>query len=148
MSSTYQTLQHSPVFWAGGRSPLFMWAFRWQKSMQNYRPPFFFCTNTTVLHQALWLGLIAPDSNISHMWFWTSSTNSRGNPSKSFLKGSVICNFYCVFHGVGTAQFHWIQWEHIMVFSQELVGSICQLEEPKSPGHSSPMHQIIYHVFA
>ena len=45
--------------------------------MQNHRPPPF-CTNTTALHQALWLGLIAPDPNISCRWFCTSSTNSGG----------------------------------------------------------------------
>ena len=46
--------------------------------MQNHRPPSFFHTNTTALHQALWLGLIAPDSNISHRWFKTSLTNGGG----------------------------------------------------------------------
>ena len=30
------------------------------------------------LHQALWLGLMAPDSNISFKWFLTSSTISGG----------------------------------------------------------------------
>ena len=51
----------------------------------------------------------------------------QGNLSKSFLEGSVISNFYHVFCGMGTAQFCWIQWEHIMVFGQELAGSISQL---------------------
>ena len=57
----------------------------------------------------------------------------QGNPSKLLFKGSVICNFYCLVHGVGTAQFHWIQWEHAMVFSQEPVDSICQLGGPGLP---------------
>ena len=32
-----------------------------------------------------------------------------GNSSKSFLKGSNIGDFYCMFHGLGTAQFCWIK---------------------------------------
>ena len=35
-----------------------------------------------------------------------------------------------MFHGMGTALFHWIQSEHIMVFGQEQAGSICQLWGP------------------
>ena len=54
----------------------------------------------------------------------------QGNASKSFLKWSFIHNFYHIFHGMGTAQFHWIQWEYIIVFSQEPVGSIHQLWDP------------------
>ena len=55
--------------------------------MQNCRPPSFFLTNTTALHQALWLGLIAPDSSISCRWFQTSSTSSRGICPNLSLKG-------------------------------------------------------------
>ena len=65
--------------------------------MQNHRPPSFFCTNTTALHQALWLGLIAPDSIISHRWFQTSSTNSgRGIHLNHSLKGVSSHYFYHV----------------------------------------------------
>ena len=46
--------------------------------MQNSRLPSFFLTNATTLHQALWLGLIAPDSNIFCRWFQTSSINGGG----------------------------------------------------------------------
>ena len=60
------------------KESFFMQAFRWWKSIQNCKPPSFFHTNTTALHQALWLGLMAPDSNISHRWFLTSSTNGGG----------------------------------------------------------------------
>ena len=42
--------------------------------MQKCKPPSFFLTSTTVLHQALWLGLMALDSSISFRWFLTSST--------------------------------------------------------------------------
>ena len=55
-----------------------MWALRWQKSMQKWRLPSFFQTSTTVLHHALWLGQIMPESSISHRCAWTSSTNSGG----------------------------------------------------------------------
>ena len=61
--------------------------------MQNHRPPSFFLTNTTVLHQALWLGWIAPDSSISCRWFLTSSTNSRGICLNCFLKGVSSVTF-------------------------------------------------------
>ena len=61
--------------------------------MQNHRLPSFFCTNTTALHQALWLGLIAPDSNISHRWFQTSSTNGRGICLNHSLKGVSSVTF-------------------------------------------------------
>ena len=55
-----------------------MWVLRQWKSMQKHRPPSFFWTNTTALHQALWLGQIVPESNISHKCVWTSSINGRG----------------------------------------------------------------------
>ena len=55
-----------------------MQAFRWWKSIQKHKPPSFFCTNTMVLHQALWLGLMVPDSDITFKWFLTSSTIGGG----------------------------------------------------------------------
>ena len=80
-----------------------MQAFRQQKSIQNCRLPSFFCTNTTVLHQALWLGLIVPDSNISCRWFQTSSTNGRGIHLNCSLKGVssvpfIMCSVEWVQH--------------------------------------------------
>ena len=54
------------------------------------------------------------------------------NLSKLFLKGSVIHNFYHMLCVMGTAQFHWIQLEHIMVFDQEPMSSICQLGAQES----------------
>ena len=70
-----------------------MQVFGWQKSMQNPRLPSFFHTNTTALHQALWLGLIALDSNISHRWFQTFSTNGRGIHLNHSLKGVSSITF-------------------------------------------------------
>ena len=61
--------------------------------MQNCRLPFFFLTNTTALHQALWLALIVPDSSISCRWFWTSSTSSRGICLNCSLKGVSSVTF-------------------------------------------------------
>ena len=86
-----------------------MQVFGWQKLIQNCKLPSFFCTNTTALHQALWLGLMAPDSNISHRWFLTSSTNGGRIHLNCSLKGVSICDFYRMFHGVGTDQLGWIQ---------------------------------------
>ena len=124
-----------------------MQAFRWQNSMQNHRLPSFFFTNTTSLHQALWLGQIAPDSSISHRWFPTSSNNSWGIHLNHSLKGVSSITF--------------------IMCSVELVSPI--LLDPtktccgiwpgaggqhlpawgaKSQTHSSPIHLIVYHVFA
>ena len=46
--------------------------------MQKCRPPSFLHTNTTVLHHGLWLGWIAPTSNISFTCAWTLSTIGGG----------------------------------------------------------------------
>ena len=81
-----------------------MQAFRWQKLIQNHKLPSFFCTNTTVLHQALWLGLMTPDSNIFPQVVPNLLNQWWGNLSKLMLRGSVICDFYCMFCGMGTAQ--------------------------------------------
>ena len=64
-----------------------MCMFRWQKSMQNHKPPSFFLINTTALHHALWLGQIAPDSSISWRWLQTSLTRGRGIHLNHSLKG-------------------------------------------------------------
>ena len=70
-----------------------MWALRQQKSMQNHRPPSFFLTSTTTLHQALWLVLIVPDSSISCRWFQTSSASSAGICLNCSLKGVSSVTF-------------------------------------------------------
>ena len=46
--------------------------------MQKYKLPSIFLTNMTALHEALWLGLMPLDSNISLRWFLTSFTISSG----------------------------------------------------------------------
>ena len=61
--------------------------------MQNCRLPSFFLTNTTALHHTLWLGLIVPDSSISHRWFQSSSTSSRGICLNCSLKGVSSVTF-------------------------------------------------------
>ena len=70
-----------------------MWAFRQQKSMQKHRPPSFIHTSTMVLHQVLWLGLMALDSNISLRWFLTSSTIGSGIHLNCSLKGVLSITF-------------------------------------------------------
>ena len=81
-----------PVSWTGGKSPSSC-TFRQQNSMQNCRLPSFFLTNTTALHHALWLGLIAPDSSISCRWFQTSSTRGGGICLNHSLKGVSSATF-------------------------------------------------------
>ena len=77
VTTAYQTLQclfNSQQ----GVGILFVWVFRWQKSMQKHGLPSFFWTSTTALHHTLWLGWIVPESNISHRCVQTSSTKGRG----------------------------------------------------------------------
>ena len=45
------------------------------------------------LHQALWLGLMVPDSNISFKWFLTSSTSCGGIHLNHSLKGVLSVTF-------------------------------------------------------
>ena len=70
-----------------------MWAFKQRKSIQKHRLPSFFCTSTMALHQAVWLGLMMPDSNISFKWFLTSSTSGGGIHVNCFLKGVLSVTF-------------------------------------------------------
>ena len=58
--------------------------------MQDCKSPYFFLTNTTALHHALWLGQIVPNSSISWRWLWTFSTRGRGICLNCSLKG-VSC---------------------------------------------------------
>ena len=63
-------------------------AFSLWKSMQKHRPPSFLHTNTTALHDGLWLGQIVPTSSISFMCALTLSTMGRGILQNLSLKGS------------------------------------------------------------
>ena len=92
VASTHQALQHF-LYSRKRVGILFVQAFRWPKSIQKWKPPSFFQTNTMVLHQALWLGLIVPDSNISFKWFLTSSTNDGGIYLNHSLKGVSSVTF-------------------------------------------------------
>ena len=146
MSSTYQTLQC--LLYSGQRvGVLFVQAFSQQKSMQDHRPPSFFCTNTTALHQALWLGLIAPDSNISCRWFQTSSTNGGGICLNCSLKGVSSVTFTVCFmewvQSNSTGSNENMSW--YLARNQQAASTSSGL---RSPGDSSPIHQTIYHVFA
>ena len=82
-----------PVFWAGGRSPFSCECSGGESQCRTVGLPSFFLANTTTLHQALWLHQIAPDSNISHRWFQTSSTSGRGIHLNHSLK-EVSSNTY------------------------------------------------------
>ena len=71
----------------------FICAFRRRKSIQKHKLPSFFLTSMTALHQVLWLGLMAPDSNISFRWFLTSSTIGGGIHLKCSLNGVSSVDF-------------------------------------------------------
>ena len=70
-----------------------MWVFRQQKLIQKFKLPSFFCTKTMALDHALWLGLMAPDSNISFKWFLTSWTNGGRIHLNHSLKGVSSVTF-------------------------------------------------------
>ena len=59
------------------------------KSMQKCSPLSFLHTNTTGLPLGLWLGQLAPTSNIFVMCAWTSSSMGRRILWKHSLKGSL-----------------------------------------------------------
>ena len=122
MSSTYQTLQCLLYSGAGDRSP-FLCKCSGGKSQCRIigHPPSSLPTQPHYTMHSGW----------AHRWFWTSSTNGRGICLNCSLKEVSFHYFYCVFHRVGTGQFHWIQQEHAMVFGQELVGGIHQLGGPR-----------------
>ena len=107
--------------------------------MQNHRPPSFFLTNTTALHQALWLGQIAPDSSISHRWFQTSSTNGGGIHLNHSLKGvSSITFIMC--------SIEWVQPnsagsnENTSWYLARSQWAASASLGAKSPTHSNPIH--------
>ena len=82
-----------PRYWVR----VFMWALRHWKSIQECRPPSFFLINTTALHHTLWLGQIAPESNISHKCIWMSPTNGEGMHLNHSLNGvSSVTSIMCL----------------------------------------------------
>ena len=130
MSSTYQTLQC--LLYSGQGLGVFFHA-SVQAVKFNAEP------QATILlpyqHHCIAPGTLAgPDSaGLQHLLQVVLNLliQWRGYLSKSFLKGNVICYFYHVFCRVGTAQFHWIQREHVVVFGQEPAGSIHQFGGPR-----------------
>ena len=76
------------VSWGVDRSLSWFLHFNLQMSMQNHRPLSFLCTSTMALPHRLWLGWIAPTSNISFMCAWTSSTIGGWILQNVSLKGS------------------------------------------------------------
>ena len=70
--------------------------------MQKCRLPSFFHTSNMALHQTLWLGLMAPHSNISFKWFLTSSTSGGGIHLNHSLKGGSSVTFI-------TCSVEWVQ---------------------------------------
>ena len=83
--------------WGKGYASFLVLAFRHQKSIQKFREPSFFLTNTTALHQGDWEGRIAPPSSISWICCHTSSTNGGAMRRNLSLNGlwsssSISCS--------------------------------------------------------
>ena len=91
MSCSYQTLQCLLNPWQGVGVLLHTGA-QMVEVIQKCKPLSFFLTNTTMLHHTLWLGHMAPDSNISSRWLWTSSTKGEGIHLNHSLKGVSSVN--------------------------------------------------------
>ena len=135
-----------PVFRAMDRNPS-LYVFRCQKSMQKCKPPSFFLTSTTALHQALWLGLMAPDSSISFRWFLTSSTIGGGIHLKCSLNGvSSVTFMVCSVEWVHPSSTDLMKICHDTW--QGAGGLYLPIWEPMSPSHLNPTHRTAYHVFA
>ena len=82
-----------PVFWAGGRSPFSCECSggkSWCRTIGHHPSSL---PTPLPLHQALWLGWIAPNSSISYRWFQASSTNGRGIHPNHSLKGVSSITF-------------------------------------------------------
>ena len=115
--------------------------------MQNHRLPTFFLTNTTTLHQALWLGLTVPDSSISHRWFQTSSTSGRGICLNCSLKGvSSVTFIMCLVE--------WVQ-PNSMASNENTLWYLARNQQMASASpwtknltHSNPVCQIVSYAFA
>ena len=73
--------------WAKLYASLMVLAFKHLKSMQNHKDPSFFLMRTTALAQGLLEHHIAPTSNISLKWFFTSSNKFGGILRYLSLKG-------------------------------------------------------------
>ena len=82
------------VFGVMGRNPSLYEHSSIRKLMQKCKPPSFFLTSMTALHQALWLGLMVHlDSNISLRWSLTSSTIGGGIHLNHSLNGVSSVTF-------------------------------------------------------
>ena len=130
MSSTYQTLQ-SHLYSEQGVGVLFHVCIKAVEVNAELQATIFLPYQ---YHPVAPCTLARPDSTrLQHLLQLVLNllNQQRGNPPKSLFKGSVICHFYHVFSGVGTAQFCGVQQKHVIVLSQKLVGSICQLWRPR-----------------
>ena len=119
-----------PEFSEGGRGPFLYMHSRGKSPYRIVGLHPFFITNTMALHQALWLGWMAPDSSISQRRFHTSSTKGRGICLIHSLKGvSSVTLDKCLVE--------WVQpnsagsnEKHIVIFGQQLAGICCELWWP------------------
>ena len=78
--------------WGRGYESFLVLAFYHWKSIQNRKPPSFFRTRTTALHQADCKGRMAPPSSISWRCSRTSSKSGRAIRHNLSLKGSSSSN--------------------------------------------------------
>ena len=95
--------QMPPGSWAKARSPFSCMHLGGRKLMHNHKPPVFCLTNTTCIAPCT---LARLDSTpLQHLLEMASNFLDQrwGNLPKSFLKGSVICHFNCVFNRMSTA---------------------------------------------
>ena len=112
-------------------------AFNRRKSIQNRKPPSFFWTRTTALHQADWEGRMAPPSNISWRCSRTSSRRGGAIHWNFSLKGyssrsSITCSAVSV-HPISFLSKEKISW-----YSMSKCSNFCASSGVQSTNWSSP----------
>ena len=101
-----------------------MWVLRWQKSIQNHRPPSFFLTtpHTLTMAYGAWIHHFSQMvMNLFHQWWEILS--------ESFFKRVIVSDFDHIFSQMSAAKLTGLQ-EDIVIFSQERLGGIHQLWWP------------------
>ena len=114
-----------------GYESFFVWALRHCKSMQKCRPPSLFpnqhhCITPHALAgvNCTWVQhFLQVVTNFLYQWW-------RYLP-KSFFEWSIIGNFNHIFSWMGTTKFTGLQWEDVVVFSQERASGSHQLGWPR-----------------
>ena len=135
------------VFGVMGRNPSSYECSGIRSQCKNVSHRLFFLTSMTALHQALWLGLMATDSNISLRWFLTSSTIDSGICLNNSLNGvSLVTFMVCSVEWVHPSSAR--SNENMSWYSARSQQALSPTQGPTNLSHLNLTHQTAYHVFA